>query len=371
MRAFLFLALLVSFSVSAADIIFQTSQNENLRILKNDVLEVLVGLPPGTTLSIPEHALPEIHNYRLSNGQVDRSSNGFYPNVQIMAVRSEHERDFTKDRIAEINKSKNWMSVTALPVKDPGEFPAITLNAPEADYLVSYEESGKPKFNFTKYYLTRFPDELNKTIDPSTLPEADVRKWNAIFAEMKKAGDRSVKNDTSYLFMPIEEARLASLNYEQKNIVSSEGAWTIAVKATAVRNGFPNVPCAEFMSEMLRQAYARAGYDLFEDFNKEEGTYLIWSSTAAVVNLANTLVKAGWIPWEVAYYKPPTGAIMAHFKATTPGHVYMAAGLDGRIIVDNGSPAGRQLYKTADKTIKIQYLGGVFFLPPGIIPESW
>jgi hypothetical protein len=89
------------------------------------------------------------------------------------------------------------------------------------------------------------------------------------------------------------------------------------------------------------------------------------------VELANTLVKAGWIPWEAAYYKPMTGAIMAHFKATTPGHAYMAAGLDGRIIIDNGSPAGRQLYKTADKTIKIQYLTGVFFLPPGIIPAKW
>jgi hypothetical protein len=60
---------------------------------------------------------------------------------------------------------------------------------------------------------------------------------------------------------------------------------------------------------------------------------------------------------------------MAHFKATTPGHVYMAAGADGRIVVDNGSPAGRQLGRTADKTIKMLHYGGVYFLPLGIIPE--
>src|SRR6478752_6520561 len=116
MRAFFVLAFF-SFTASAADIVFQTSQVENLRILKNNVLEVMVPLPTGTTLSIPENSLAEIHDYRQSNGQVERSSNGFYPDVQIMAVGSENERDFPKDRIAEINKSKNWMSVTALPVK--------------------------------------------------------------------------------------------------------------------------------------------------------------------------------------------------------------------------------------------------------------
>jgi hypothetical protein len=47
----------------------------------------------------------------------------------------------------------------------------------------------------------------------------------------------------------------------------------------------------------------------------------------------------------------------------------MAAGADGRIVVDNGSPAGRQLGRTADKTIKMLHYGGVYFLPLGIIPE--
>jgi hypothetical protein len=372
MRALFVLGMIFhSLSILASDLIFQTSQSENLRILQGDVLELLVKLPPGTTLSIPGDNIPEIHLYRLSSGQTERSSNGFHSRVQILAIRSEFEKEFTKERIAELNNTINWISVTSLPIRDSGDFPAIFLGTPEADFLQSYEASGKPKFNFSRYFQTRFPERLNLRIEPSTLPEAEFRKWTLIMNELRKAADRSVENSADYLFMPIEKARQASLEYEQKNIVSSTGAWTIAVKATAVRNGFPNVPCAEFMSEMLRQAYQRAGYDLFEDFNLEKGTYLIWSTTAAVINLSNTLVRAGWIPWELAAFKPPTGSIMAHFRATSPGHVYMAAGFDGRLIIDNGAPAGRQLFKTTDKTIKIQYLGGVFFLPPGIIPEAW
>jgi hypothetical protein len=372
MRAlFVSIILFHSLSCLAADIIFQTAQTENLRILQDDVLELFVKLPPGTTLSIPGDNIPEIHLYRLSSGQTERSSNGFHSMIQILAVRSEFEKEFTKERIAQLNGSTTWISVTSLPVRDTSDFPAISLGAPQADYLQNFEETGKPKFNFSKYYQTRFSGRLNLRIEPSTLSEEEVRKWTLIHDELKKAADRSVENSAHYLFMPLEKAKEASLDYEQKNIVSSTGAWTIAVKATSVRNGFPNVPCAEFMSEMLRQAYQRAGYDLFEDFNQERGTYLIWSTTAAVVNLSNTLVKAGWIPWELAYFKPTTGAIMAHFRATSPGHVYMAAGLEGRIIIDNGAPAGRQLFRTTDKTIKIQYLGGVFFLPPSIIPETW
>ena len=142
----------------------------------------------------------------------------------------------------------------------------------------------------------------------------------------------------------------------------------MAVKSTAVRHGFPNVPCAEFMSEMIRQSYKRAGYDFKEDFNNELGNYLIWNQTAAVVNLANALHKGGWIPWELSKYAPPAGAIMMHEQATSPGHTYMVAGDNGRFIVDNGSPAGRDLRKTSKKIIELMFKGGVFFLPPGIIP---
>lgn len=354
-----------------ADQVFQTTKRENVRVLKTDVLELLTSLPPGTTLSVPDGAQPEYHLYRLANGEVQRSSNGFISNVKIQAVRPEYNDEFPAQRIAELNLSRNWISVTALPVRESAEFPALSLAAPEADYLLSFEDSGKPKFNFTTYYQKRFPGRLNLAIASENQSNSERLKWAAVMEELRKAADRTVPTATSYLFLPIEEARKASIDYEKSDVVSSLGAWTIAVKATAVRNGFPNVPCAEFMSEVLRQAYARAGQNLFEDFSREKGTYLIWSSTAAVVNLANTLVKAGWIPWELASFRPPTGAIMAHFKATTPGHVYMAAGHDGRIIIDNGSPAGRQLVRTVDKTIKMLYYGGVFFLPPGILPKPW
>ncbi len=371
MRALLLAWALALSTWAFADQVFETAKRENLRTLKTDVLEILTSVPPGTTLSIPQGTQPEYHLYRLPNGEIQRSSNGFLSNARILAVRPEHNDEFPPQRIAELNGSRNWISVTAIPVRDTGEFPALQVATPEADFLLSFEENGKPKFNFSTYYQKRFHGRLNLTVSSESQSNSERLKWAAIMDELQKAADRTVQTSTKYLYLPIEEARKASVDYETKDIVPSFGAWTIAVRATAVRNGFPNVPCAEFMSELLRQAYGRAGHDLFEDFSREKGTYLIWSTTAAVVNLANTLVKAGWIPWELATYRPPTGAIMAHFKATTPGHVYMAAGNDGRIIIDNGSPAGRQLGRTSDKTIKMLYYGGVFFLPPGILPRVW
>ena len=55
----------------------------------------------------------------------------------------------------------------------------------------------------------------------------------------------------------------------------------------------------------------------------------------------------------------------------TPGHTYLAAGDDGQIIMDNGSPHGRDLRKTTQKIIELMYQTGVFFLPPGIQPDPW
>ena len=58
------------------------------------------------------------------------------------------------------------------------------------------------------------------------------------------------------------------------------------------------------------------------------------------------LAGAGWIPWDMADYRPPIGAIMMHGAGTTPGHTYISAGDDGRLIVDNGAPQGRDLRAT-------------------------
>ena len=49
----------------------------------------------------------------------------------------------------------------------------------------------------------------------------------------------------------------------------------------------------------------------------------------------------------------------------------MAAGADGTLIVDNGSPLGRDLRQTPDNLIKMMYQNGAFFLPPGLVPSRW
>src|ERR1019366_8303605 len=133
--------------------------------------------------------------------------------------------------------------------------------------------------------------------------------------------------------------------------------------STAIRHGFANVPCAEFQSELIREAYARAGVNVLEDFNEALGNPLIWSNSAAVVDLADALYKAGWVAWEPSRFRPPVGAVMMHQEAQTPGHTYIAAGFDGRVIVDNGSPQGKNLSALSEKRVEFQYQGGVFFLP--------
>lgn len=365
MRALFVFGVLLSFAVFAEDHVFKLEENQNLRVLQGEVLEFVEVLPAGSTLSIPSDTSPETRLYRTASGKIERSSNGFYPHARILSA------PLSEGRLEELKKLDLWITVSAIPMNHGATFPALDLGVPAADYLLTFEESGRPKFNLSAYYRTRFPGTLNQPIDPATQTPAEREKWAAIMRELSLAGDRSRATPTNYLFIPLKDAVEASVAYETQDSVSAYGAWTIAVKATAVRHGFPNVPCAEFMSEMIKGAYKRAGYDLFEDFNAVSGTRLTWNFTAAVVNLTNTLYRVGWIPWELAYYRPPTGAIMAHFKATTPGHVYMAAGMDGRLVLDNGSPSGRRLFSTSDKTIKMMYYGGVFFLPPGVVPRKW
>jgi hypothetical protein len=62
---------------------------------------------------------------------------------------------------------------------------------------------------------------------------------------------------------------------------------------------------------------------------------------------------------------------MMHGAGLSPGHTFMAAGDDGRLVVDNGSPQGRDLRTTTESTLRVMYKNGVFFLPPGISPKAW
>jgi hypothetical protein len=70
-------------------------------------------------------------------------------------------------------------------------------------------------------------------------------------------------------------------------------------------------------------------------------------------------------------FRPPVGAIIMHASARSPGHTYMSAGFDGRYIIDNGAPSGRDLSQTSEYAINLMYLHGAFFLPPGIQPVAW
>lgn len=355
---------------------FQTiklENKENIRYLKNSILEVAAELPKGAVIQFPKDNNNAFYDYRDSSGNIQRSSTGFFSQVTIVSVNPENQTSFPAEKIAKLNSTAGGLFITKSlqEANDQEFFQALNPGAINADYLSFFTEAGKAKYSYSTYFLKRFGTNLNRTIADDQMSARNRVKWSAVYEELKAAGNREEKTPTDYLFTTLELANKYTIAFEANGTTQSKGAWTMAVKSTAVRHGFPNVPCAEFMSEMIRQAYTRAGYDFKEDFNNAQGNYLIWDKTAAVVNLANSLAKAGWIPWELSKYAPLTGAIMMHEQATSPGHTFMAAGDDGRFVVDNGSPAGRDLRKTSKKTIDIMFKGGVFFLPPGITPRGW
>lgn len=355
---------------------FQTirlENKENIRYLKNNILEVAAELPKGTLIKFPKDNHNVFYDYRDSSGNVQRSSTGFFSAVIILSVTPENEGAFPAEKINKLNATASGLFITKSlqEANDQEFFQALSAGQTNTDYLTLFTETGKAKYSYSTYFLKRFGNNLNRTIDSDQMSARDRIKWSAVYDELKISANREVKTPTDYFFMSVDLANKYTILFETNGTTQPKGAWTMAVKSTAVRHGFPNVPCAEFMSEMIRQAYTRAGYDFKEDFNNNKDNYLIWDKTAAVVNLANSLNKGGWVPWELSKYNPPIGAIMMHEQATSPGHTYMVAGDNGRFIIDNGSPAGRDLRKTTKKTVEIMFKGGVFFLPPGIIPGLW
>ena len=173
------------------------------------------------------------------------------------------------------------------------------------------------------------------------------------------------------LFIDKDDAKKRSEAFEKDRTISTEGAFTISTEGTAVRHRFADRPCAEFMSEIIRQAYQRAGLSVHEDFSEANGNDLIFSKTAAVQGLGRALQKAGWTIWDLAEYSPIEGAILMHQIGGTPGHTYMAASAGGLIVRDNGSPMGRDLSAASLRTLQMMFRGGVFFLPPGQTPKKW
>jgi hypothetical protein len=339
------------------------SQTTNVRKLVNGVLEFVAELPPGSRINVPEDYQISQPDVRNSNGTIERSSTGFVGSVAIVSASG-----LTAKQIAAYNKLGLYVSASIVAGSQgiAGDFKAIAGGANGAGFLTLFSSTGKPKFNYTVAVTKRFGSKLNRMAEAEG---ADKTKYQKIFNELSRVGNRKVATPKSLLLMDREAAKKFSLAYETNGTVTTSGAWTIAVTATAVRHDFENVPCAEFMSEMIRQAYQRAGYSAASDFGTKNP--LIWSKTASVQGLSNALYNAGWTAWEPSKYRPPTGAIMMHASGTSPGHTFMAGGDDGRIVVDNGSPQGRDLRTTSESTLRLMYKNGVFFLPPGIAPKPW
>jgi hypothetical protein len=349
----------------------------NVRYLKSNVLEAITELPTGAIVSVGDNSQLFNYDYRNSEGGLTRSSTGFLSNIIIVSVPAAYASKFPASKIKSLNETEGGLHMsasiagTATDTVSGADYSVITPTAAGAGFLALYNATGKPKFSYSKSIAKRFGTQMNKVIEMNSLALDTQKKYNAIYNELKLAVNRTVASKKSYMIMDVSAATQASINFEKTGAILKTGAWTIATQGTAVRHGFANVPCAETQSEILRQAYTRAGYKVTDDFNASKGNPLIWSNTAAVVNFSKALYTAGWIPWDSTIYKPLVGAFLMNGSGISPGHTYISAGDDGRIIVDNGAPQGRDLRKTSQSSINMQYQTGVFFLPPGIIPPKW
>lgn len=341
---------------------------ENLRYLKDGILEFAVQLKTGDVIQVPTEAVPQNYFYRDSNGKVKFSSNFFYGGIRILSAQK-----LTAAQIQELNNIEGALYVSSLVIEDKttGQIKPLPVGKIGDDYLEFYESSGRPRFSFSEGLKKRFGAQLNRAIQVSEIESQFFNRSIKVFAELQRMANRKLATPSSVLFVDSGLAKLWSIDFENKGLVPEEGAWSVAVKGTATRHGFADRPCAEFQSEILRQAFKVAGFDHRQDFNEESKNMLIWSQTAAVVNLSRALFRAGWIPWEAKYFKPMLGSIAMHELGTTPGHTYIVGGDDGQIIVDNGSPRGRDLRQTSHRILSIMYKTGLFFLPPGLIPEAW
>lgn len=347
-----------------------------LRTLRSGVLESVAILPEGTRIAIPADGQTVNHPYRDESGKEGWSSTGFLPVARIVSVPASSQAQFPPERLRQLHALPGGLFISAVAAQGgdspESSFPPIEGAIAQPDYLSFYAYDGKPKFQFTAALKKKFGGRLNKGRPMTSLPASEQTKWRRIMGELERAGDRTTASPRYLLMMNVEEGKRLAEEFEKTGKVPLEGAWTVAVQGTAVRHGFSNVPCAEFQSELIRQAYARAGYDHRADFNEKNKNVLSYKGGSALVaNLTLFLDRAGWTPWDGSVYVPPAGAIVMNGTGNSPGHAYMSGGDRGRIIVDNGMPQGRDLRITSKKIIDMMYINGVFFLPPGFIPEKW
>lgn len=316
-------------------------------------------LPGG--ISVEANTNETITKVRDGKGKTSFSSTGF---VKVVPVGT----------MLDLPKQDIYISAAAIQSDEGDFFPILqpAKLAPTAGFNKYFHPTGQPRSGYPQALRKLFGARLNKNIDSAQMTPAERDKWTKIFAEMQLAANRRKRTPKKILMIDPNEAQVRSSAFAKSGSVFSDGAWTVAVKGTAKRYGFEETPCAEFVSEVLRQAYQRAGHSHYEDFNEKNHNQLDFQhGGSAVAFLAKHLNKAGWVPWEATEYIPPAGAIMMHEMAQTPGHTYLIAGDYGRFIVDNGSPAGRDLRVSSAGNIGMLYKHGVFFLPPGFRPKPW
>jgi hypothetical protein len=354
---------------------YELEQDTNLWYEVKDVLHLRIEVPAGTRISIPKNHEFSIMKYRTATGKIENSTTGFINPIRIVSVPREREKDFPQNRIRIWNETPGGLFVTAAIIGrvggTKGEFAPIDPASPGAGFRRHFDSSGRPLDRYTETLRTRFGRRLNAKVD-STQQNGDERiKWRKILKELEHASVRTIPSSKAIIIVPLDQAKRDARAFEKNGVIPLYGAWTIATMVTARRHGFADRPCAETMSEFIREAYQRAGYDVNKDFNSSKGNRLFWSETASVEGLSRSLADAGWVPWDAAEFRPPPGAVMMKGAGTTPGHTYISAGDHGRLIVDNGAPQGRDLRATKEKTVANLYKTGVFFLPPGINPQRW
>lgn len=345
-------------------------QSINVYADKDGVLEAVIELPSGSVIEF-DGGFEVVNIPSRESGQVIMSTTGFIHPVRIVSVPA--SRGIDEAKIKEINARANGLYVSATLIQElegvTGFFKPLTEVTPSAEYLKKFEIGGRPKFNFRRMVKMRFGPSVNAPLEP--VSDGDKIKYAKVFEEIIHAVNRETPVRRDLLMINRVSAHYFSREYERTGLVHTLGAWSIAVTATAKRHGFSRAPCAEFASEIIRQAYQRAGYKVADDFGAAKENQLIWTRTATVEGLAEALASAGWVVWTTDDYRPPVGAVMFNGAGETPGHVYFSAGSDGRWIVDNGSPQGRSLPSTRGSVLKMNYLSGAFALPPGITPKRW
>lgn len=350
--------------------------------LTNGLLRKVKIVASGTLVNVPEGSIPVLMDFETGG----RDTSGFYSGVVV-----------NSESLPSACKSAKGFYLTALiPLYGSDEeIAALPLDAtPNATYQALFKSTGQIKSSDDTIAWgigrnkKRFKSIWNKSYAAGDLAYEDVERGRAVLEELARFSDRTTPTESNLVYLQVgpgedSEAIARTLSLQTMNdygFSPAYGAWDVAIYGTATRLGFAHAPCAEFVSEVLRQAYVRAGYSHSDDFKETIAKQLIftpWQNNIfgpqSVRGLADRLTLAGWIPWDPSLYRAPVGAIGMALDAWTPGHTYLIGRSGGGFIVDNGNPRGLDLKETnlSVRKFRDMYGHGVFFLPPGITPARW